>query len=128
MSKITGAVHLSELHLAFLESLEYVKLNDIDTCLHWQATDTIDTRKGLDLYGVFQIILENSLPLMTAIFIDVGESAEGLHLSIQLDAKRMISLLTLLEGRMENEGLIIEEKPMTESIRWDVYLKKEQGL
>lgn len=65
---------------------------------------------------------------MTAIFIDVGESAEGLQLSIQLDAKRMISLLTLLEGRMENEGLIIKEKPMTGSIRWDVYLKKEQGL
>lgn len=128
MAKNKDTLPLSEVRLAFLESLEYVKLNDIDTCLHWQATDTIDARKGLDLYGVFQIILENYLPLMRAIFIDVGESAETLHLSIQLDAKRISSLLTLLEGQMENEGLIIEEKPMTGSIRWDVYLKKEQGL
>lgn len=65
---------------------------------------------------------------MRVICIDVGESAETLQLSIQLDAKRISSLLTLLESRMESEGLVIEEKPMTGSIRWDVYLKKEQGL
>lgn len=101
---------LSEVHLAFDESLDYLRLKGVITSDTWTVEGVVDAALGLSLYAAFQIILEAHLHSLSALFIHFKEDDGDLLLSIYVETEEKISLEREILEVLPPEGVAFTEE------------------
>ena len=62
LTKNKNTLELEELKLSFCESLEYLKLSGVETSIYWEKCPSYDADFCLNLYEIFQNVLEFYMP------------------------------------------------------------------
>ncbi len=109
LTKNKNTLDLSELRLAFAESLDYLKLSEIKTNLYWQIKGNFDSTACLNLYELFQQILELYLPYISYIDLGLENRDKNLEMKIRLLSSKTFSLKNYLENLNKDIGLYIYE-------------------
>lgn len=100
---------LSEVRLAFAESLDYLRLKGVVTSDTWTVEGEVDAALGLSLYAAFQIILEAHLRSLTALFVHFQERDGNLLLSIYVETEEKISLKREIREVLPPKGVSFTE-------------------
>ncbi|MDD7401994.1 MAG: hypothetical protein SPK23_07300 [Eubacteriales bacterium] len=97
LSKNQADLPLAELSLAFAESLDYLGLSGVETQLDWQSNASLPAGACLQIYEIFQTILERHFVGLKAISVNLHQENQTLKVAIQLKASQALSVKELLE-------------------------------
>ena len=127
LSRNKGFLPLSELRLSFEESLDYLRLKNKITSVHWDATGGVDAAPGIGLYAAFEKILESNLSSLTAVFIHLKEEGGSYRLAIYVESAEDISLLKELKALFPTGGVTLSEESEDGMKVWTFSFGKEVG-
>lgn len=109
ITKNKKSLELSELKLAFSESLDYLKLSGVKTSMDWKLNGRFDAGFSLDLYEIFQYALEFYMPGIDSLHVSLYRKKNNPELSINLKGARPGSFLSKYGSTYEKCGFLIEE-------------------
>lgn len=127
LSRNKGFLPLSELRLSFEESLDYLRLKNKVTSVHWDATGGIDGASGIGLYAAFEKILESNLSSLSAVFVHLKEDGSLYRLAIYVESGEDISLLNELKALFSAGGVTLSEGSEDGMKVWTFSFGKEVG-
>lgn len=127
LSRNKGFLPLSELRLSFEESLDYLRLKDKVTSVHWDGTGGVDAASGIGLYAAFEKILESYLSSLSAVFVHLKEDGSLYRLAIYVESAEDISLLNELKALFPAGGVTLSEESEDGVKAWSFTFGKEVG-
>lgn len=127
LSRNKGFLPLSELRLSFEESLDYLRLKNKVTSVHWDGTGGVDAASGIGLYAAFEKILEAYLTSLTAVFVHLKEEGGSYRLAIYVESAEDISLLKELKALFSAGGVTLSEGSEDGMKVWTFSFGKEVG-
>lgn len=120
LSKNKDTIALSEVALAFAESLDYLNIRGVKGKLNWPLKDPCDAHLCLQIYEVFQTIIELHLPFMKALSVDIKKKESAFVLNIYIASRRLLSLGKSLEYLQADTRLHIIECLGDSNPHWTV--------
>lgn len=127
LSRNKGFLPLSELRLSFEESLDYLRLKNKVTSVHWDGTGGVDAASGIGLYAAFEKILEAYLASLSAVFVHLKEEGGSYRLAIYVESAEDISLLNELKALFSAGGVTLSEGSEDGMKVWTFSFGKEVG-
>lgn len=127
LSRNKGFLPLSELRLSFEESLDYLRLKNKVTSVHWDGTGGIDGASGIGLFAAFEKILESYLSSLSAVFVHLKEDGSLYRLAIYVESVADISLLNELKELLPSGGMTLSEGSEDGMKVWTFSFGKEVG-
>lgn len=127
LSRNKGFLPLSELRLSFEESLDYLRLKNKVTSVHWDGTGGVDAASGIGLYAAFEKILESYLSSLSAVFVHLKEDGSLYRLAIYVESTADISLLNELKALFPADGVTLSEGSEDGMKVWTFSFGKEVG-
>lgn len=127
LSRNKGFLPLSELRLSFEESLDYLRLKNKVTSVHWDGTGGVDAASGIGLYAAFEKILESYLSSLSAVFVHLKEDGSLYRLAIYVESAEDISLLNELKALFPADGVTLSEGSEDGMKVWTFSFGKEVG-
>lgn len=127
LSRNKGFLPLSELRLSFEESLDYLRLKNKVTSVHWDGTGGVDAASGIGLYAAFEKILESYLSSLSAVFVHLKEDGNLYRLAIYVESAEDISLLNELKALFPADGVTLSEGSEDGMKVWTFSFGKEVG-
>ena len=122
ITKNKKILELAELRLAFSESLDYLKLSDVNTSLDWDLKGRFDAKYCLDLYEIFQYALEFYMPGIDILQVSLYRKDRIPTLSIKITGVEPKSFLSKYEDTYANRGISIDEDLTEDEINLCIYL------
>lgn len=122
ITKNKKILELAELRLAFGESLDYLKLSDVNTSLDWDLKGRFDAKYCLDLYEIFQYALEFYMPGIDILQVSLYRKDRIPTLSIKITGVEPKSFLSEYKGTYANRGISIDEDITKDEINLCIYL------
>lgn len=127
LSRNKGFLPLSELRLSFEESLDYLRLKNKVTSVHWDGTGGVDAASGIGLYAAFEKILESYLSSLSAVFVHLKEEGGSYRLAIYVESAEDISLLNELKALFSAGGVTLSEGSEDGMKVWTFSFGKDVG-
>lgn len=124
LTKNKKNLDLSELRLAFSESLDYLELSQVRTDLDWRINRSFDAKICLKLYEIFQNILETYQPHMSSISLIFADKRRRPELKIKVTSSKTFSLFKELEKNYRKEGILIHENFSGDQINWTISIER----
>lgn len=124
LTKNKSTLNLSELKLAFNESLDYLKLSDINTKLEWKVYGNFDSSTCLELYEIFQKILEFYFSYLSAINISLEKMRNKIQLKINLVTDKDFPTNFNLEKLNKESRLSIAKELKGKEINWIISFER----
>lgn len=122
ITKNKKILDLAELRLAFSESLDYLKLNNVNTSLDWELQGRFDAKYCLDLYEIFQYALEFYMPGIDILQVSLYRKYRIPTLSIKITGVEPKSFLSEYKDTYANRGISIDENITEDEINLCIYL------
>lgn len=123
LSKNKKNLPLSEVRLAFWESLDYLKLKGVEVFFDWQVEDSLDAQICLYIYEIFQNILELHLNFLYSISLLFEKNETDLELIIRINSPKLFSIEKLIK-KIESESKIsVFENLEKENPYWIIKIK-----
>ena len=122
ITKNKKILELAELRLAFGESLDYLKLSDVNTSLDWDLKGRFDAKYCLDLYEIFQYALEFYMPGIDILQVSLYRKYRIPTLSIKITGVEPKSFLSEYKDTYANRGISIDEDITEDEINLCIYL------
>lgn len=123
LSKNKKNLPLSEVRLAFWESLDYLKLKGVEVFFDWQVEDSLDAQSCLYIYEIFQNILELHLNFLYSISLLFEKNETDLELIIRINSSKLFSIEKLIK-KIESESKIsVFENLEKENPYWIIKIK-----
>ncbi len=123
LAKSKDCIVLSEVALAFAESLDYLKLRGVKSKLNWPLKDPCDAHLCLRIYEIFQAIIELHLPFLTALSVDIRKKESIFELNIYIESNNFLSLGSRLDDLQSNTRLHINEYLADTNAHWTLTFK-----
>ena len=124
LTKNKKNLDLSELRLAFSESLDYLELSQVRTDLDWRINRSFDAKICLKLYEIFQNILETYQPHMSSISLIFADKRRRPELKIKVTSSKTFSLFKEAEKIYRKEGILIHENFNGDQINWTISIER----
>ena len=109
ITKNKKILDLAELRLAFSESLDYLKLSDVNTNLDWNLSGRFDAKYCLDLYEIFQYALEFYMPGIDILQVSLYRKDRVPTLSIRITGVEPNSFLSKYKDTYADRKILIDE-------------------
>lgn len=122
ITKNKKILELAELRLAFSESLDYLKLSDVNTSLDWDLKGRFDAKYCLDLYEIFQYALEFYMPGIDILQVSLYRKDRIPTLSIKITGVEPKSFLSKYKDTYADRGVLINEDLTEDEINLCIYL------
>ena len=122
ITKNKKILDLAELRLAFSESLDYLKLSDVNTSLDWDLKGRFDAKYCLDLYEIFQYALEFYMPGIDILQVSLYRKDRIPTLSIRITGVEPKSFLSKYKDTYADRGVLIDEDLTEDEINLCIYL------
>ena len=122
ITKNKKILDLAELRLAFSESLDYLKLSDVNTSLVWDLQGRFDAKYCLDLYEIFQYALEFYMPGIDIFQVSLYRKDRIPTLSIKITGVEPKSFLSKYKDTYADRGVLIDEDLTEDEINLCIYL------
>ncbi len=122
ITKNKKILELAELRLAFSESLDYLKLSDVNTSLDWDLKGRFDAKYCLDLYEIFQYALEFYMPGIDILQVSLYRKDRIPTLSIKITGVEPKSFLSKYKDTYADRGVLIDEDLTEDEINLCIYL------
>ncbi len=122
ITKNKKILDLAELRLAFSESLDYLKLSDVNTSLDWDLKGRFDAKYCLDLYEIFQYALEFYMPGIDILQVSLYRKDRIPTLSIKITGVEPKSFLSKYKDTYADRGVLIDEDLTEDEINLCIYL------
>lgn len=122
ITKNKKILDLAELRLAFYESLDYLKLSDVNTSLDWDLKGRFDAKYCLDLYEIFQYALEFYMPGIDILKVNLYRKDRIPTLSIKITGVEPKSFLSKYKDTYADRGVLIDEDLTEDEINLCIYL------
>lgn len=122
ITKNKKILELAELRLAFSESLDYLKLSDVNTSLDWDLKVRFDAKYCLDLYEIFQYALEFYMPGIDILQVSLYRKDRIPTLSIKITGVEPKSFLSKYKDTYTDRGVLIDEDLTEDEINLCIYL------
>ncbi len=122
ITKNKKILDLAELRLAFYESLDYLKLSDVNTSLDWDLKGRFDAKYCLDLYEIFQYALEFYMPGIDILKVNLYRKDRIPTLSIKITGVEPKSFLSKYKDTYADRGVLIDEDLTENEINLCIYL------
>lgn len=124
LTKNKKDLDLSELRLAFSESLDYLELSQVRTDLDWRINRSFDAKICLKLYEIFQNILETYQPHMSSISLIFADKRRRPELKIKVTSSKTFSLFKEVEKTYRKDGILIHENFNGDQIIWTISIER----
>lgn len=108
-----------ELESALRESLESLKLLNVETALDIEVIDEIGLEYALNIYDLYENVIEILMDKINAIFVKVVYKNNGLNFSVNIGIKESISI-EKLKNKLNNKQCEIDLED--EDLYIDLYL------
>lgn len=122
ITKNKKILDLAELRLAFSESLDYLKLSDVNTSLYWNLSGRFDAKYCLDLYKIFQYALEFYMPGIENLQVSLYRKDRIPTLSIRITGVEPKSFLSKYKDTFADREILIDEDITADEINLCIYL------
>ena len=122
ITKNKKILDLAELRLAFSESLDYLKLSDVNTSLDWNLSGMFDAKYCLDLYEIFQYALEFYMPEIETLNVSLFRNDRIPTLSIRITGVEPKSFLSKYKDTYADRKILIDEDLAEDEINLCIYL------
>ena len=122
ITKNKKILDLAELRLAFSESLDYLKLSDVNTNLDWNLSGRFDAKYCLDLYEIFQYALEFYMPEIETLNVSLFRNDRIPTLSIRITGVEPKSFLSKYKDTYADRKILIDEDLAEDEINLCIYL------
>lgn len=122
ITKNKKILDLAELRLAFSESLDYLKLSDVNTNLDWNLSGRFDAKYCLDLYEIFQYALEFYMPGIDILQVSLYRKDRVPTLSIRITGVEQKSFLSKYKDTYAERKILIDEDLAEDEINLCIYL------
>lgn len=122
ITKNKKILDLAELRLAFSESLDYLKLSDVNTSLDWNLSGMFDAKYCLDLYEIFQYALEFYMPGIDILQVSLYRKDRVPTLSIRITGVELKSFLSKYKDIYADRKILIDEDLAEDEINLCIYL------
>ncbi len=122
ITKNKKILDLAELRLAFSESLDYLKLSDVNTSLDWNLSGRFDAKYCLDLYEIFQYALEFYMPGIDIFQVSLYRKDRIPTLSIKITGVEPKSFLSKYKDTYADRKVSINEDLTEDEINLCIYL------
>ena len=116
ITKNKNTLELSELRLAFSESLDYLKLSDVSTHIDWEMSGKFDAKYCLNLYEIFQYALEFYMPGIDSLCIKLYMDENAPVLSIKIKGAKPKSFLDKYKDTYSKDDILIDEDIVDDEI------------
>ena len=124
LTKNKKNLDLSELRLAFSESLDYLELSQVRTDLDWRINRSFDAKICLKLYEIFQNILEIYQPHMSSISVLFADKRRRPELKIKIISSKTFSIFKEAEKNYRKVGILIHENFSGDQINWTISIER----
>lgn len=124
LTKNKNNLNLAELKLAFNESMDYLKLSDIDTKLEWDVNGDFDSTICLELYEIFQKILEFYFSYLHSISVSLSEKENKIQLKISMIPTSDFPEKFDLENFQNDSRLLITKDMNHKEIKWTISFER----
>lgn len=126
ITKNKNTLDLSELRLAFCESLDYLKLSDVSTYIDWELSGKFDAKYCLNLYEIFQYALEFYMPGIDSLYINLYMDENAPVLSIKIKGAEPKSFLDKYKYTYAKDNILIVEDMTDDEINLCISLGRRQ--
>lgn len=126
ITKNKNTLDLSELRLAFCESLDYLKLSDVSTYIDWELSGKFDAKYCLNLYEIFQYALEFYMPGIDSLYINLYMDENAPVLSIKIKGAEPKSFLDKYKYTYAKDNILIVEDMADDEINLCISLGRRQ--
>ena len=126
ITKNKKILDLAELRLAFSESLDYLKLSDVNTSLYWNLSGRFDAKYCLDLYKIFQYALEFYMPGIENLQVSLYRKDRIPTLSIRITGVEPKSFLSKYKDTFADREILIDEDITADEINLCISLGRRQ--
>lgn len=92
LSKSKEELALSELGLAFQESLSYLNLSGVETFIDFKSSARINAQSALEIYEVFENILEVHYPYLSSMSVRLVKIVDAWEIKIDIESKEIFSI------------------------------------
>lgn len=124
ITKNKKILELAELRLAFSESLDYLKLSDVNTYIDWELSGMFDAKYCLNLYEIFQYALEFYMPEIDILQVSLYRKDRIPTLSIRMTGVEAKSFLSKYKDTYANRGILIDEDLTEDEINLCISLRR----
>lgn len=126
ITKNKNTLDLSELRLAFSESIDYLKLSDVSTHIDWELSGKFDAKYCLNLYEIFQYALEFYMPGIDSLYINLYIDENAPVLSIKIKGAEPKSFLDKYKYTYAKDNILIVEDMTDDEINLCISLGRRQ--
>lgn len=126
ITKNKNTLDLSELRLAFSESIDYLKLSDVSTHIDWELSGKFDAKYCLNLYEIFQYALEFYMPGIDSLYINLYMDENAPVLSIKIKGVEPKSFLDKYKYTYAKDKILIVEDMADDEINLCISLGRRQ--
>ena len=126
ITKNKNTLDLSELRLAFSESIDYLKLSDVSTHIDWELSGKFDAKYCLNLYEIFQYALEFYMPGIDSLYINLYMDENAPVLSIKIKEAEPKSFLDKYKYTYAKDKILIVEDMADDEINLCISLGRRQ--
>lgn len=126
ITKNKNTLDLSELRLAFSESIDYLKLSDVSTHINWELSGKFDAKYCLNLYEIFQYALEFYMPGIDSLYINLYMDKNAPVLSIKIKGAEPKSFLDKYKYTYAKDNILIVEDMADDEINLCISLGRRQ--
>ncbi|QKH78833.1 hypothetical protein FOC70_00010 [Finegoldia magna] len=126
LTKNKSTLNLSELKLAFCESLDYLSLTGVKTKIDWEEYTSYDKDFCISLYEIFQNALEFYMPGISSISISFFMKNKKPQLIIKITGAKEKSFLYDLDDNYQQNGILISEDITKDEIKLVISLERSK--
>lgn len=117
LSKTKSTLPLAELRLAFSESMDYLRLKGVETALDWDIKDALDAKLSLEVYELFEAILERHMSDLSAVAVHLDKEDGIIRWTAEI---RACDAVSLSDAMPDTAGLHVEEMRTDTGMKWRI--------
>ena len=97
--------------------MDYLRLKGVETVLHWDVKDELDAELCLEVYELFEAIVERHMRDLSAIAVHLENEDGSLTWTVVIRAVHPVSLVDTMPV---TTGLTIEETGTDTGMKWQI--------
>lgn len=127
ITKNKKTLNLAELKLAFCESLDYLKLSNVNTSINWSLDGWFDAKYCLSLYEIFQYAMEFYMPGIDSLHVSLYRKDNIPTLKIKITGVEPKSFLREYKAVYDKRGIVIDEDITDDEINLLISLERRHS-
>lgn len=127
ITKNKKTLNLAELKLAFCESLDYLKLSNVNTSINWSLDGWFDAKYCLSLYEIFQYAMEFYMPGIDSLHVSLYRKDNIPTLKIKITGVEPKSFLREYKSVYDKREIVIGEDIGDEEINLLISLERRHS-